>query len=87
MAASAIRYDDLTLNEEGRLCLPTGEPFTGVTEDFYEDGQIESGTSSAMACSTAFSKSGTGTGNSRPKRPRAWASGTDTPASGTEMDN
>jgi antitoxin component YwqK of YwqJK toxin-antitoxin module len=37
-----IRYDDLTPNEEGRLCLPTGEPFTGVTEEFYEDGRHES---------------------------------------------
>jgi antitoxin component YwqK of YwqJK toxin-antitoxin module len=31
---------DLELNEEGRLCLPSGEPFTGVWEDHYGDGQL-----------------------------------------------
>jgi antitoxin component YwqK of YwqJK toxin-antitoxin module len=34
-----ISEDDLKLNEEGRLCLASGESFTGVTEDCYEDGQ------------------------------------------------
>jgi antitoxin component YwqK of YwqJK toxin-antitoxin module len=37
-----ISEDDLKENEEGRLCLASGEPFTGVTEDFYEDGQLAS---------------------------------------------
>src|SRR4051794_6698778 len=35
-----ISEDDLVENEEGRMCLPSGEPYTGVTEDFYEDGQL-----------------------------------------------
>jgi hypothetical protein len=34
-----LSFDDLVENEEGRLC-HQGEPFTGLTEDFYEDGQI-----------------------------------------------
>lgn len=32
--------DDLAENEEGRLCLSSGDPFTGETEDYYEDGQV-----------------------------------------------
>jgi antitoxin component YwqK of YwqJK toxin-antitoxin module len=35
-----ISANDLLENEEGRLCLPSGEPFTGATEDYYEDGQV-----------------------------------------------
>jgi antitoxin component YwqK of YwqJK toxin-antitoxin module len=38
----SLHYDDLTPNAEGRLCLPSGEPYTGVTEDFYENGQLQS---------------------------------------------
>lgn len=34
--------DDLGLNEGGRLCLPSGQFFTGMTEDYYEDGQVAS---------------------------------------------
>jgi hypothetical protein len=37
-----ISEDDLELSEEGRLCLPSGLPFTGTTEDYYEDGQLAS---------------------------------------------
>ena len=37
-----MSQDDLVLGEDGRLCLPSGSPYTGVTEDFYEDGRIAS---------------------------------------------
>ena len=37
-----ISEDDLELNEEGRLCLPSGDPDTGETEHYYEDGCLAS---------------------------------------------
>jgi hypothetical protein len=36
----SISEDDLKENEEGRLCLSSGEPYTGETEDYYEDGKL-----------------------------------------------
>jgi antitoxin component YwqK of YwqJK toxin-antitoxin module len=35
-----VSEDTLIPNEEGRLCLPDGEPYNGGTEDTYENGQI-----------------------------------------------
>jgi hypothetical protein len=37
-----ISEDDLSLSDEGRRCLPSGEPYTGPTEDYYEDGRVAS---------------------------------------------
>jgi antitoxin component YwqK of YwqJK toxin-antitoxin module len=33
---------ELEPDDEGRLCLPSGEPYTGAVEDTYEGGQVAS---------------------------------------------